>query len=116
MYFMRQERRGKEDFVISDAYPGGMEGMLDNGIGIPLYHIYPLSKQVVIILTSIGAELSHKAISGFDKKMLKKPILSRDGKCLYIKTQRLYNQDVRRLNQILIDNATEGIVGYKMYE
>lgn len=113
MYFMRIEKRGKEDFVISDAYPGVMEGKLENGIGITLYYIYPISKQVIIILMSNGTELSRKAISGFDKKMFKKPILSRDGKCIYIKTQRLYDQDVRRLNKILIENATEGIVGYK---
>jgi hypothetical protein len=111
MYFMRFEKRCKEDFVVSDAYPGVMEGLLDNGIGLPLYYLYPISKQIMILLIANGAELSRQAISGFDKKMFKKPKLSVNGKHLHIKTQRVYEQDVKKLNQILIDNATEGIVG-----
>ena len=54
MYFMRIEKRGKEDFVLSDAYPGVMEGLLDNGVGLPLYYLYPLSKQIMILLIANG--------------------------------------------------------------
>lgn len=113
MYFMRIKKRCKEDFVVSDAYPGVMEGLLDNGVGLPLYYLYPISKQIMILLVANGAELPRQAISGFDKKTFMKPSLSIDGKHIHIKTKRMYEQDVKKLNKILIDNATEGVVGYK---
>ncbi len=113
MYFMRIEKRGKEDFVLSDAYPCIIEGLSDAGVGLPLYYLYPISKNIMILLVANGTELSRQAISGFDKKMFKKPFLSSDGNHIHIKTRRIYEQDVRKLNQKMIDNAMEGIVGYK---
>ncbi|SCZ81333.1 DUF4238 domain-containing protein [Pseudobutyrivibrio xylanivorans] len=111
MYIMIVERRGKEDFLISDCYPLVIEGHNEDGtIRLELYKVYPISPKRAIMLVANGVEQARLAASGFQKDFFREPKVSRDRKSLTIKVIKLYELDVKRFNQIAFENAAEGIV------
>ena len=110
MYFMLLERRGSEDFVISDCYPSVVEGIMDSGLKLQMYMIYPISPKKAILFVCNGVEGAPSSVSGFDSKFFQKPKVSRDRKTIKIVEKKIYENDVKRFNKIAIDNAEEGIV------
>ena len=110
MYFMLLERRGSEDFVISDCYPSVVEGIADNGLKLQMYMIYPISPKKAILFVSNGVEAAPSSVSGFDSKFYQRPKLARERKAIKIVEKKIYENDVKRFNKIAIDNAEEGIV------
>lgn len=109
-YFMLVERRGKEDFLISDCYPAVFEGVTDGGIKLPLYCVFPLSLKRVLFLVANGAENAPESVLGFEKSFFRKPKLSRDEKNRIIRVRKIYEPDVARINDVVFLNATKGIV------
>ncbi len=110
MYFMLLERRGSEDFVISDCYPSVVEGIMDSGLKLQMYMIYPISPKKAILFVSNGVEAAPSSVSGFDTRFYKRPKVSRDRRTIKIAEKKIYESDVKRFNKIAIDNAEEGIV------
>lgn len=53
-YFIVAERRGCEDFFISDCYPVTAFYLLDSGFRIPLFSYYPIAPSRVVILSAYG--------------------------------------------------------------
>ena len=51
-----------------------------------------------------------QAASGFDGEFFKRPILSRDGKNLRIRINKIYERNVHWINDLILDNACEGVV------
>lgn len=110
IYTMLVERRGNEDFLLSDCYPLVIEGSSENGLKFQEYMIFPISPKRAIMLVANGIQYVSKAASGFDGEFFKRPILSRDGKNLRIRINKIYEKDVHWINDLILDNACEGVV------
>ncbi len=111
LYFIPVERRGREDFMLSDCYPAVFEGSSDDGvIRLNMYSVYPISDSKALMLVANGVEAAPQSVSGFKKSFFRRPYYSRDGKILTFRYQKLYEPDVRRINDTIFLNASEGVV------
>lgn len=101
--------RVKEMF--SDCYPAVFEGTSDDGkIRLNMYLVYPISDSKALMLVANGVEAASQSVSGFKKSFFKRPYYSREGGFLTFRYQKLYEPDVRRINDTIFLNASEGVV------
>jgi len=110
MYFMVVEKRGDEDFLIGDCYPVVVEGMITEEFGLPLYQIFPISPNRCLLLVSDGIENARIAVTGFDKKFFRKPTLDIRSKALKIHIKNIYENDVKKFNQMIYKHSNEGVI------
>ncbi len=108
LYFIVVERRGPLDFIISDVYPTVISGELDDGLELPLYNIFPISPDRIILIASNGIESASKNIVVLPDNILKKPKLNPIKKEITIHVRKIYEDEVRHLDSILIKEASEG--------
>jgi hypothetical protein len=110
LYFIPVERRGNEEFLIGDCYPAVFQGEAKDGIlKLNLYSVFPISPTRALFLTANGVEAAPLGVSGFPKGFFKKPKLSRDRKTLTFRFQKIYEQDVKMINDTMFENAIEGV-------
>lgn len=109
MYFAVVERKEKEDFIIGDAYPIIENGLLDNGIQVPIYSMFPISPSRVILLVSNGAEGTPRDVVNLRRCVFTKPKVDNDNMTFTIRVKGLYIEEVRHLNSMAVKNAQEGI-------
>ncbi|MCH5151744.1 MAG: DUF4238 domain-containing protein [Clostridiales bacterium] len=114
-YMCILERRGLVDFLISDCYPVVMngEGVLPNGASfhLPIYYFYPISDSRVIVLVTNNIQEVPRSVSNLDfTKTLKGPKGSSDRTHLLFRPEKLYQQDVEWINEMIIKNAKIGVV------
>ena len=111
LYFIPVERRGREDFMLSDCYPAVFEGTSDDGtIRLNMYSVFPISESKALLLVANGVEAAPQSVSGFKKNFFRKPYYSRDNKILTFRFRKIYETDVRRINDTMLVNASEGVV------
>lgn len=108
LYFIVAERRGGLDFIISDVYPTMVYGILNSGIQLPMYSIFPISPDRVILLAANGVEGAPKSVAVFRDEILKKPTLNPSKKMITFHVKKMYENDVRYVNSTLIKEACEG--------
>lgn len=109
MYFVVVERKENEDFIIGDAYPVIDNGLLGNGLQVPIYSMFPISPSRVILLVSNGAEATPRDVIYLRKGVFTKPKIDSDNMTCTIRVKGLYNDEVRYLNSMVVNNAQEGI-------
>ncbi|MBQ3523302.1 MAG: DUF4238 domain-containing protein [Clostridia bacterium] len=113
MYFVVVERKENEDFVIGDSYPVIVNGLLDNGVQLQIYSIFPISPSRVILLVSNGAEATPRDVVYLRRCVFTKPKIDYDNMSITIRVKGLYNEEVRHLNSMVVKNAQEGIAFQK---
>ena len=113
VYFAVVERKENEDFIIGDAYPVIENGLLDNGLRLQIYSIFPISPSRVILLVSNGAEATPRNVIYLRRGVFTKPKIDDDNMTLTIRVKGLYNDEVRHLNSMVVKNAQEGIAFQK---
>ena len=105
-YFVFFEKRGPVDFIIGDCYPVVISGTADNiNLSLELISYFALSPNLCMALVNNGAEIS-PCLLGL-KKYLKKP-WERNGVLEY-KKQKLYEQDIRAINEGTVKNSNFGL-------
>lgn len=109
LYFVVAERRGPMDFIISDAYPTIINGVTDWKLKLRIYSIFPISPDRVVLLTANGACGAPKNLEIFSNEILRKPKLNPDRKSITIHTRKMYENEVRYVNSVLMDEAQEGV-------
>jgi hypothetical protein len=107
MYFIVCERRGSQDFVLSDTYPVVITGDL---FKIHMYSYFPISPSRIIILASNGVENSPKNIRIFNDDILKQPKLSNDRKTYKFNVHKIYESTVDKINEEIMNNAERGFI------
>ena len=114
-YLMIVEKRGNEDFIIGDNYPIVVEGKMrmESRFGIPLYHIYPISSNRCLLFVEQMIENVPEVVTGFDKKFFHKPSFDRKNSTIRIHVKNIYEPDVKRFNQMIYENASEGVIFQK---
>lgn len=108
LYFIIAERRGDIDFVISDAYPTVISGVTDGGIELMMYSIFPISPDRIILITANGVEGAPKKVAFFSDEVLKKPKWNSKKRILQLRVRKLYENEVKYINSVLIKEAHEG--------
>ncbi len=97
--------------MLSDCYPAVFEGSSDDGvIRLNMYSVYPISDSKALMLVANGVEAAPQSVSGFKKSFFRRPYYSREGRILTFRYQKLYEPDVRRINDTIFLNASEGVV------
>lgn len=84
LYFVVAERRGHTNFIISDAYPTIIYGVMEGGMELPMYSIFPISPDRIILLAANGVEGAPRNVAVFSDEVLKKPRLNRNKKIITI--------------------------------
>ena len=108
-YLIFVEKRGGEDFLLSDVYPLVHNAESDTGIQIPLMTYFPISLNRMIISVCNGTEMTYQETRVFDKSFFVKPFLSRDSKTLTFRVRKMYERDIHQINKDIFDLSTEGI-------
>ena len=108
LYFIVAERRGHIDFIISDVYPTLIYGETDAGIELPMYSVCPISPDRIILLTSNGVEGTPKSVATFSDEFLKKPKWNLNKKVITIHVKKMYEDEVKYVNSMIINAAYEG--------
>ena len=108
LYFIVAERRGHIDFIISDVYPTLVYGVMDGGMELPMYSIFPISPDRVILLAANGVEGAPRSVAVLREEILKKPKLNSDKRIIKIHVKKMYENEVRYVNSVLIKEACEG--------
>ena len=97
--------------MLSDCYPAVFEGTSDDGtIRLNMYSVFPISESKALLLVANGVEAASQSVSGFKENFFKKPYYSRDNKILTFRFRKIYQTDVRRINDAMFVNASEGVV------
>lgn len=108
LYFIVAEKRGHIDFIISDVYPTVIYGVMDGGMELPMYSIFPISPDRIILLAANGVEGAPRSVAVLSDKILKKPKLSSNKGTIKIHVKKMYENEVRYVNSVLIKEAYEG--------
>lgn len=109
LYFAIAERRGPLEFLISDVYPTLITGTTVWGTELHMYSICPISPDRIILLVSNGVLGATKSVVVLRDEVLKKPKLSLDRRTITIRVKRIYENEVRYVNDALINAAYEGL-------
>jgi hypothetical protein len=107
MYFIVCERRGAQDFILSDTYPVVFRG---DFLNLHMYSYFPISPSRIIILASNGVEVSPKNIRIFNDDILKQPKFSNDNKRYKIRVKKIYESTVYIINESIMSNVDNGFI------
>ena len=108
LYFIVAERRGHIDFIISDVYPTLIYGETNARMELPMYSICPISPHRIILLAANGVKGAPKSVATFSDEFLKKPKLNPNKKVITIHVKKMYENEVRYVNSMVIRAAYEG--------
>lgn len=109
LYFAVAERRGPLDFLISDVYPTLITGTTEWGTELHMYSICPISPERIILLVYNGVLGAPKSVVVLRDEVLKKPKLSLDRKSITVRVKKIYENEVKYVNDALINAAYEGL-------
>lgn len=108
-YMCVLERRGREDFIISDAITS-LSGDSIGGLAVPIYYFYPISPDKMLLMVTNHIDFVAADVRRLDKAKLKGPKRTPDGVHLKYHAEKIYEADVKSINRILWNEAAEGIV------
>ncbi len=108
--FTIAERRGKEDFIIGDAFPTRINVEMTNGGEMPFLYFCPISPQRVLIMVTNILRSAPEHFWGFDKDLFKFPRYCDGQNASRHKVCKVYEPDVRKINSIISDSSTEGYI------
>lgn len=110
MFVIVAERRGEEDFFLSDAYPLVQFGSADDGLSLPIMSFFPISPKRMIIATYRGVKGARQEVRTFDKQFFAEPFLLRDKQTLKFSIRKMYEKEIKSINDSMFKNANEGLV------
>ena len=109
-YFSVAEATEKYEFVISDAYPVIISGILPDGVELPVYSIYPISSKRVLFSVHRGATFTPRTFLSLRECLLREPALTQDGTHAF-RVRKIYPEEVQYINRMIVKNATIGVAG-----
>ena len=111
-YLIFAERRGNEDFILSDTYPALLEVFNDDGDQLPLMSFCPISPSRIIISACKGVETCPQQTRIFDKSFFSRPFVSSNKEKIDFCIKKMYEKDVLAINTYMFESSTEGIAVY----
>lgn len=107
------ETRGNKNFIISDVYPTLYFKKVNN-INLLACLFYPISPIRMIILNYFNNDKLFKNDELLSKNLCYSPQYDKINKKLKFVAKKIYEKDVKKINDIIFNNAIEGIVKIKI--
>ena len=109
-YFIIAERRGNEDFFISDCYPVCTDGIFDDGLKIPMFSYFPISPSRILILAANGVDGAPRDMKNHENGFLRKPSKLPNSNYYKFSVRKIYEDKVKMINENMF-KATKEIGG-----
>ncbi len=109
-HFIIVERRGGEDFILSDAYPVFVWGDTPFAIEMRMFTFFPLSPSRLLILAEENMKYVPLNVRIFDDYLLTKPSISIDKKKIKFHIRKMYENHVKYINSVIMENCKEGFI------
>lgn len=107
-YFVVAENRGSKDFIIGDAYPTVIKGVVNENFSLNMYEIYPLSPNRVLLFASNGVESAPKIASGFRSDVFRRPRINNETGKIRIHVKKIYENEVGFINGEVLKTSKIG--------
>ena len=108
-YMVIVESPDEEGFVLGDAYPVAITGMLYNGVPVPMYDIFPISPRRAILLACKGLDGAPRDVAQMRELIFRPPSSTPDG-MTKIRVKRLHPEELNHLNTYIKQEAKTGYI------
>lgn len=103
------EPKEEDSFLIGDTYPVDVRGVQDSGRQMPLYGIFPISNNRVVLIAESGAREAPRAVTHFRDCIFIPPRLNQKNNTIRIRVKKLYPEEVRYINGEILKTANDGV-------
>ena len=108
-YIAVVEANDENTFVIGDTYPVVISGILDNGLPLITYEIFPISPNRVLFMANNGVvQLTPKDILVLRKFLFQPPKYIEKANMLRIRVRKLCADEIQHINREVAKNASQG--------
>ena len=101
-------------FLIGDAYPVAVNGVLPNGLPLPLYDIFPISPHRVLLLASNGVQGTPREVLFLREFLFQPPKYDESANLLRIRVKKLSTDEVQYLNKEILKSAKLGVASQQL--
>ena len=110
-YFSVAECPPTQSFVLGDTYPVTVSGSIqNNGYGLHMYDIFPITPNRVILFSSNGATGTPPEVLSFRPAVIHPPKTNETDNCITIRVKKLFPEECDRLNQLIIKESVTGYI------
>ena len=95
--------------LIGDTYPVAVRGMIDSGLQLPLYEMFPISHNRVILIFETGAKKAPRYVTHFRECIFYPPIFQNETNTVKIRAKKLYPEEVDYINREIFKNSVDGV-------
>lgn len=111
-YFVVAEKQGSEELVLSEDFCHNIEGQSINGKHMTAYTFIPISPKRIIIRICNGVDMVQgkvKNFTWFNREVLKRPQLLKDGMNIRFHVNKIYAKEVKRINAARYNGSLVGL-------
>lgn len=103
------EPKEAESFLVGDTYPVDVRGVVDSGREIPLYGIFPISRNRVVLIVESGAREAPREVTHFRNCIFNPPSFNQETDLIRIRVKKLYPEEVRYINGEIFKTSNDGV-------
>lgn len=104
------ERRGGEDFILGDSYPYFQTALHEDGSRWPLLNYYVISPTRAIIIAINDIDVVPQKARHINESLFRKPTIMNNGKDIKYTVKKIYEEDVRFINDLAWKYIKDGAV------
>ena len=108
-YIAIAEANMPNSFLIGDTYPVVVNGVLPNGLPLPMYDIFPISPQRVLFMASNGVQGTPRDVLFLREFLFQPPKYDESANLLRIRVKKLSTDEVQYLNKEIVKSAKLGV-------
>ena len=108
-YIAIAEASMPNSFLIGDTYPVVVNGVLPNGLPLPMYDIFPISPQRVLFMASNGVQGTPRDVLFLREFLFQPPKYDESANLLRIRVKKLSTDEVQYLNKGIVKSAKLGV-------
>lgn len=107
-YIAVVETNEENTFVIGDTYPVVISGILDNGLPLIMYEIFPISSNRVVFMANNGVQGTPKGVLVLREFLFQPPKYIKETNMLRIRVRKLCTNEIQHINREVAKNASQG--------
>lgn len=107
-YIAVVEANNENAFVIGDTYPVVISGILDNGLPLIMYDIFPISPNRVLFMANNGVQGTPKDVLVLREFLFQPPKHIKESNMLRIRVRKLCTDEIQHINREVAKNASQG--------
>lgn len=107
-YIAVVEANDENAFVIGDTYPVTIQGILDNGLPLIMYEIFPISSNRILFMANNGVQGTPKDVLVLREFLFQPPKYIKETNMLRIRVRKLSTDEVQYINEKIVQNAHLG--------